>query len=51
MKQTLGELEQTILLDVLRLGDEAYGSAFDVRLQSALAAISLLEPCTTPSSA
>ena len=25
MKQTLGELEQTILLAVLRLGDEAYG--------------------------
>ena len=25
MKQTLGELEQTILLAVLRLGDQAYG--------------------------
>lgn len=25
MKQSLGELEQTILLAVLRLGDEAYG--------------------------
>jgi PadR family transcriptional regulator PadR len=25
MKQTLGELEQTILLAVIRLGDEAYG--------------------------
>jgi DNA-binding PadR family transcriptional regulator len=25
MKQTLGELEQTILMAILRLGDEAYG--------------------------
>jgi DNA-binding PadR family transcriptional regulator len=25
MKQTLGELEQTVLLSILRLGDDAYG--------------------------